>query len=304
MTSTPRTRVEVVRIDLHTHSNRSDGTESPSELVRRARTERIDVLGLTDHDTTEGWHEAADAAARWDLTLVRGIEVSCTFEGYGVHLLAYLPDPTYPPLAEELRRVLDGRNSRLPATLERLRALGIDIDVRDVRRVAGETAAMGRPHVADALVALGVVADRNEAFNRYLGPQGPAYVHRYAADLEAMIGTVRDAGGVSVLAHPWASRHDHTALDAAGLARLQRAGLAGLEVDHEDHDTTIREGLRRIAADLDLIVTGSSDHHGLGKLGHDLGCNTTAPDQYSRLLALAADAAAAAGRHVPEVLPG
>ena len=168
---------------------------------------------------------------------MRGIEVSCTFAGYGVHLLAYLPDPTYPPLAAELQRVLDGRNSRLPATLERLRDLGIDIDVHDVRTVAGETAAMGRPHVADALVALGVVADRNEAFDRFLGPQGPGYVHRYAADLETMIGTVADAGGVSVLAHPWASRHDHTRpRRARARGGCSDAGLAGVEVDHEDHD--------------------------------------------------------------------
>ena len=161
-----------MRIDLHTHSNRSDGTESPADLVKRAHAEGIDVLGLTDHDTTEGWDEAVDAAESAGLRLVRGIEVSCVFAGYGVHLLAYLPAVTYPPLARELQRVLDGRNSRLPATLERLRALGIDIDVHDVRRVAGETAAMGRPHVADALVELGVVRDRNEAFNTYLGPQG------------------------------------------------------------------------------------------------------------------------------------
>ncbi|MEO5711429.1 MAG: PHP domain-containing protein [Nocardioidaceae bacterium] len=293
-----------MRIDLHTHSHRSDGTESPTELVRRAHEHGIDVLGLTDHDTTEGWQEAADVASRLDLTLVRGIEVSCTFEGYGVHLLAYLPDPTHPPLATELRRVLDGRNSRLPATLERLRAIGIDIDVQDVRRVAGETAAMGRPHVADALVALGVVTDRNEAFNRYLGPQGPAYVHRYAADLEDMIGTVADSGGVTVVAHPWASRHDHSALDAAGLARLQTAGLAGIEVDHEDHDAATREQLRAIAVDLDLIATGSSDYHGLGKVGHDLGCNTTAPDQLERLLDLAQRSQQASGRSTPEVLRG
>ena len=293
-----------MRIDLHTHSNRSDGTESPADLVRRAHAEGIDVLGVTDHDTTEGWDEAAAVAVRCDLTLVRGIEVSCTFEGYGVHLLAYLPDPSYPPLAAELQRVLDGRNSRLPATLERLRSLGIDIDVRDVRRVAGESAATGRPHVADALVALGVVADRNEAFNRFLGPQGPAYVRRYAADLETTIGTVADAGGVSVVAHPWASRHDHTALDEPGLARLQDAGLAGIEVDHEDHDPATRAVLRSIARDLDLVVTGSSDHHGLGKVGHDLGCNTTAPEQLERLLALAGAAAQASGRSTPGVLTG
>jgi predicted metal-dependent phosphoesterase TrpH len=291
-----------VRIDLHTHSNRSDGTESPGELVRRAHAEGIDVLALTDHDTKAGWQEAAEAAESTGVTLVRGIEVSCTFVGYGVHLLAYLPDPTYPPLADELRRVLDGRNSRLPATLGRLRDLGIDIDVADVRAVAGETAAMGRPHVADALVALGVVADRNEAFDRYLGPQGPAYVHRYAADLETMIGTVADAGGVTVLAHPWASRHDHEALDDRGIARLQQAGLSGVEVDHEDHAPDVRVRLRALAERLDLVVTGSSDHHGEGKADHDLGCNTTAPEELRRLLDLAAAAAAASGRDTPRVL--
>ncbi len=291
-----------MRIDLHTHSNRSDGTESPADLVKRALGEGLDVLGLTDHDTTEGWDEAVDAAGSTGLRLVRGIEVSCVFAGYGVHLLAYLPDPTYPPLARELQRVLDGRNSRLPATLERLRALGIDIDVHDVRRVAGETAAMGRPHVADALVELGVVRDRNEAFNTYLGPQGPAYVHRYAADLEDMIGTVAGAGGVTVLAHPWASRHDHTALDAEGIAGLRDVGLAGVEVDHEDHDRATRDALRALARDLGLVVTGSSDYHGLGKVDHDLGCNTTAPDQLDRLLDLAAGAAEASGRTTPAVV--
>jgi 3',5'-nucleoside bisphosphate phosphatase len=291
-----------VRIDLHTHSNRSDGTESPSELVRRAHADGIDVLGLTDHDTTEGWQEAADAAEDTGVALVRGIEVSCTFVGYGVHLLAYLPDPAYGPLHRELRRVLDGRNSRLPATLQRLRDLGIDIDVEDVRAVAGETAAMGRPHVADALIALGVVADRNEAFDRYLGPQGPAYIRRYAADLETMIGCVRDAGGVSVLAHPWASRHNFSALDERGLARLTAAGLAGLEVDHEDHDPAARAALRTLASRLGLVATGSSDYHGTGKVGHDLGCNTTDPAQLERLLDLARRAAAASGRRTPEVL--
>jgi len=174
-----------VRIDLHTHTDRSDGTESPGDLVRRAHAHRIDVLGLTDHDTTEGWADAVEVADELGIVLVPGIEISCTFVGYGVHLLGYLPDPTYQPLAAELQRVLDGRNSRLPATLARLRDLGIDIDVHDVRRVSGETAATGRPHVADALIALGVVADRDEAFNRYLGPQGPAYVSRYAADTPA-----------------------------------------------------------------------------------------------------------------------
>ena len=293
-----------MRIDLHTHTDRSDGTDSPGDLVRRAHHHRIDVLGLTDHDTTDGWGEAGALAEELGVALVPGIEISCTFVGYGVHLLGYLPDPTYEPLATELQRVLDGRNSRLPATLARLRDLGIDIDVHDVRRVSAGTAATGRPHVADALIALGVVADRDEAFNRYLGPQGPAYVRRYAADLETMIDTVRQAGGVTVLAHPWASRHDHSALDEAGLTRLRQAGLAGVEVDHEDHDPAVRAELRALARRLDLLTTGASDHHGTGKVGHLLGCNTTDPEQYDRLLDLAAQSAAVSGRRTPEILRG
>jgi predicted metal-dependent phosphoesterase TrpH len=293
-----------MRIDLHTHSDRSDGTDSPAALVRAARAEGIDVLGLTDHDTTEGWAEAVRAAEELGVTLVRGIEASCKFAGYGVHLLAYLPDPAYPPLQEELRRVLDGRNARLPGILARLGDLGIDLSEHDVAGVAGEAAALGRPHVADALVAAGVVDDRKEAFDRFLGPQGPAYVHRYAADLETMIGIVAAAGGVSVLAHPWAKRHNHDALDRAGLARLKAAGLAGVEVDHQDHDSHARRRLRALARDLDLVVTGSSDYHGTGKVDHPLGCNTTAPDQLERLLALAERAAAAAERGTPEVVGG
>ena len=291
-----------MRIDLHTHSDRSDGTDSPAELVRLARDTGVDVLALTDHDTTEGWDEAADVAERSGVALVRGIEVSARFAGSGVHLLAYLPDPGHPGLVAELGRVLDGRNSRLPAVIDKLQGLGIDIEADDVRRIAGDAAALGRPHVADALVAKGVVADRDEAFARFLGPRGPAYVDRYAADLPTMIRTVTDAGGVSVIAHPWASRHDHEALDEAGLASLQADGLAGLEVDHQDHSPEVRDELRGIAGNLGLVTTGSSDYHGAGKLDHDLACNTTAPDQLDRLLALAADASARSGRDTPAVV--
>ena len=293
-----------MRIDLHTHTNRSDGTVSPADLVRHAQEVGIDVLGLTDHDTTESWDEAADVAARTGLTLVRGIELSCKLSGYGVHLLAYLPDPGYPPLEDELVRILDGRNSRLPAILDRLREIGIDIDAKDVRRLAGEAAAMGRPHVADALIDKGVVTSRTEAFDRYLGPRGPAYVKRYAADLVDMIGTVAAAGGVTVIAHPWASRHNHEALDEAGLASLKQAGLSGVEVDHQDHDPRTRETLRAVARNLDLVVTGSSDFHGVGKVDHDLGCNTTDPDAFERLMALADKAAVVSGRSTPEVIAG
>jgi predicted metal-dependent phosphoesterase TrpH len=262
----------------------------------------VDVLALNDHDTTEGWQEAAEAAQRDGVRLVRGIEISCKLEGSAAHLLAYLPDPTYEPLAAELERILDGRNARLPATLAKLRRLGIDITEDDVRRLAGDAAALGRPHVADALVEKGVVTHRGEAFDAYLGSQGPAYVNRYAAPLEAMVRTVAGAGGVSVIAHPWAKRHRHQALDEARFAALKREGLAGIEVDHQDHDDRARDALRSIARNLDLVVTGSSDYHGEGKRDHELGCNTTAPDELARLLELARDAAAASGRTTPEVV--
>ena len=291
-----------MRIDLHTHSDRSDGSDSPAELVRHARDRGIDVLGLTDHDTTEGWQQAADVAVRSGVTLVRGIEISARHQGDGVHLLAYLPDPTHPGLVAELDKVLDGRNSRLPAILDKLRGLGIDLAADDVRRLAGDAAAMGRPHVADALVERGVVADRDEAFTRFLGPRGPAYVDRYAADLTTMIRLVADAGGVTVIAHPWARRYTHHGLDRDGLATLRHLGLAGIEVDHQDHTPGSREQLRRIARELDLVATGSSDYHGVGKTDHDLGCNTTAPEQLERLLSLAAAASAASGRATPEVV--
>lgn len=291
-----------MRIDLHTHSDRSDGTSTPDELVEAARAAGLDVVAITDHDTTAGWDAAVRAGERHGVRVVRGIEVSCKLAGQGVHLLAYLPDPTYPPLAEELDRILDGRQARLPATLRRLREIGVDIDEQDVRRIAGDAAAMGRPHVADALVEKGVVADRGEAFDRFLGSHGPAYVNRYAAPIEAMLTSVSEAGGVSVLAHPWAKRHNTDALDEAQFARLKRKGLTGVEVDHQDHDPSVRERLRAIAQDLDLVITGSSDFHGGGKTDHDLGCNTTDPEQFERLLELAKASAEASGRRVPEVL--
>lgn len=291
-----------MRIDLHSHSDRSDGTDGPAELVERARDRGVDVLAITDHDTTEGWDEAADAAQRSGVVLVRGIEISARHRGDSVHLLAYLPDPQHPPLVEELERVLDGRNGRLPAVLDKLHGLGIEVEADDVRRLAGEAAALGRPHVADALVEAGVVRDRDEAFARFLGPGGPAYVDRYAADLTRMIRVVADAGGVSVVAHPWARRYAHGGLDEPGLAALREEGLAGIEVDHQDHSPEVRDRLRGIAGDLGLLVTGSSDYHGAGKHDHELACNTTAPDQLDRLLDLAAAASARSGRRTPQVV--
>jgi predicted metal-dependent phosphoesterase TrpH len=280
-----------VRIDLHTHSRASDGTQSPAEVVRAAADAGLDVVALTDHDTAQGWSEAAAAAAECGIELVTGIEISTRFQHAGVHLLAYLPDGEDPSLLHALDRVLDGRNSRVPAILDKLREVGVDLTEDDVRRVAAGTPATGRPHVADALVAAGVVADRAEAFERYLSPGRPGYATRYAADLEDMVPLVVAAGGVPVIAHPWA-RTAGTVLTEGAFASLQELGLAGIEVDHQGHDASRRARLRAIAGNLGLIVTGSSDYHGTGKVDHDLGCNTTDPAEYGRIVELAAKARA------------
>jgi predicted metal-dependent phosphoesterase TrpH len=292
-----------VRIDLHTHSRASDGTQSPAELVRAAADAGLDVLAITDHDTAGGWAEAEQAARGTGLELVRGMEISTRHDGRAVHLLAYLPDPTYPPLDDELAKILDGRSSRLPAMLEQLRGVGIDIHEADVHRAAPGTAATGRPHVADALVELGVVENRTEAFKRFLNPGRPAHARRYAPSLETMLREVTAAGGVSVIAHAW-GRHGVEHPDEATIAGLAELGLGGLEVDHQDHDPGARERLRAIARNLDLVVTGSSDHHGTGKIDHELGVNTTAPEEYHRLLERAGAAAARSGRSVPAVVRG
>jgi predicted metal-dependent phosphoesterase TrpH len=274
-----------VRIDLHTHSSASDGTDTPGDLVREAAAAGLDVVALTDHDAMSGWAEAQQAADEAGITLVPGLEISTRFHHRGVHLLGYLPDPTHPGLVGELDRILEGRTARTPAIVAALREHGIDVSEEDVRRESGGSVAAGRPHVADALVRLGVVADRTEAFATLLSPGQPGYVNRYASALEEMIPLVAAAGGVSVVAHPW-GRGSRSVLDAEALAGLKDLGLAGIEVDHQDHSPADRAELRALARDLDLVVTGSSDHHGLGKVDHDLGVNTTDPEQYERLLSL------------------
>jgi predicted metal-dependent phosphoesterase TrpH len=261
-------------------------------VIRAAVEAGLDVVALTDHDTALGWPEATAAASAAGIELVTGIEVSTRYEHAGVHLLAYLPDVDDPGLAVSLDRVLEGRRSRVPAILSRLSEVGIELTEDDVRRVAVDTPSTGRPHVADALVARGVVADRAEAFERYLNPGRPGYASRSAEDLEDMIPTVVAAGGVPVIAHPWA-RTARKVLTEEAFARLQALGLAGIEVDHQGHTLRMRDELRGIAHDLGLVVTGSSDFHGTGKVDHDLGCNTTDPGEYARILDLAATARSA-----------
>jgi predicted metal-dependent phosphoesterase TrpH len=289
-----------VRIDLHTHSDRSDGTLPAGEVVRAAAAAGLDVVALTDHDSTVGWAEARAAAVETGTGFVAGAELSCSYAGQGLHLLAYLFDPTHPGLVAVLDRVLRAREERLPRICAALRDLGIPLRDEDVRAEAAGAAALGRPHVADALVRLGVAADRDEAFDTLLSSGRPAYVPRYAAPVEEVLPLVTDAGGVAVVAHPW-GRHGSSALDRSGLADLRDRGVTGVEVDHEDHTPEQRTQLRTLARELDLVATGSSDFHGTGKVGHALGCNLTAPDQLDRLLERAEAAARAAGAATPAV---
>ncbi|HSI92946.1 MAG TPA: PHP domain-containing protein [Jiangellaceae bacterium] len=284
-----------MRIDLHTHSSISDGTDRPDALVRQAAAAGLDVLALTDHDTFDGWAAAMDAAEPAGITVVGGVEMSTTLHGAGVHVLGYLPDPAYRALADELARIRTDRTGRIRGITERLRAFGVQITVGDVLSQAGDASSLGRPHVADALVAKGYARNRAEAFTRWLAEGGPAFVRKYAPTTATAIALIRSAGGVPVLAHPW-GRSSRPALSAATIEDLAATGLAGLEVDHDDHDPVARDRLRELAVELGLVVTGSSDHHGTGKAGHRLGTNTTARDEYERLIELAAAAAGRAGR--------
>jgi 3',5'-nucleoside bisphosphate phosphatase len=278
----------LVRIDLHTHSNASDGTDSPAELMTLAKAAGLDVVALCDHESSAGWGAAANAARPLDIELVRGMEISTRHHDTPVHLLAYFLDPSGAALTAELGRILDGRRTRLSAVIERLNADGIELTEADVLAEAGDAVAVGRPHIADALVARGEVGDRNEAFERFLDRGRPGYVPRYAPLLDDMIRLVIDAGGLPVIAHPWRGS-SRAVLQAEDIAALAAGGLAGLEADHRAHSDADRTALRAIGADLRLVVTGGSDYHGTGKTDHDLGSSLTEPDQYERLVALAAE---------------
>ncbi len=291
-----------MRADLHTHSSCSDGTDRPGDLVRAAAAADLDVVALTDHDVAVGWPEARAAADEVGIGFVPGMEISAMYAGASVHLLGYGVDPEHPGLSAELDRILDGRNQRLPTVLERLRGVGLDLSAADVRAVAGNAAALGRPHVADAMVAAGMVRDRRQAFDDYLSPGRAGFVPRHAAPLLDVLRLVSAAGGVSVLAHPWA-RGGRRVLTPEVLAELAGLGLTGLEAWHQGHGDDDRRRLAALADSLGLVATGSSDYHGTGKVDHDLGCHTTPEPSVRRLLAAMGSAAAAAQRADAGVQP-
>ncbi|MET9834089.1 PHP domain-containing protein [Streptomyces sp. NPDC006385] len=269
-----------MRIDLHTHSTASDGTDTPAELVRRAAAAGLDVVALTDHDTTRG-HAEAIAALPDGLTLVTGAELSCRIDGISMHMLAYLFDPEEPALLAERELVRDDRVPRAKGMIAKLNALGVPVTWEQVLRIAGD-GSVGRPHVASALVELGVVPTVGDAFTQdWLADGGRAFVEKHETDPFEAIRLIKAAGGVAVFAHPAASKRGRTVPESA-IAAMAAAGLDGIEVDHMDHDPDARARLRGLAKELGLLTTGSSDYHGSRKTCV-LGEYTTDPEVYGEI---------------------
>lgn len=278
-----------MRIDLHAHSTASDGTQPPADVVRRAAAAGLDVVALTDHDTVAG-HQAAAASLPHGLTLVPGAEISCEVVDVGgartsLHLLAYLFDPAEPQFAAARERLHADRLRRADDMVVKLRELGAPVTAERVHEIAAG-GAVGRPHVARALVEAGVVPDVASAFtDEWIGSGGRAYVDKYALGPIEAIALVRRAGGVAVFAHPGAIKRGAVVPDDI-IAAMAAAGLFALEVDHPDHDVPTRERLRALASSLGLQATGSSDDHG-AITGHRLGCETTPPEVWDALRAAA-----------------
>ena len=275
-----------MRIDLHTHSSVSDGTETPAELLASAQAARLDVVALTDHDTTAGW-AVAEAARPAGLTVVPGMEMSCRWfpddePPISVHLLAYLFDPVHPGFAAERARLRDERLERGERIVAALAADGYPVRWDEIVERSGG-GVVGRPHIARALVAGGAADSVDHAFATLLHHGSPYYVTKVDTEVQAAIALVRAAGGVPVFAHGLASKRGRVVGDAA-IAAMVDAGLLGVEVDHPDHSPDERAHLRRIADDLGLITTGSSDYHGTNKVT-PIGACTTDPEQLAAILA-------------------
>jgi len=273
------------RIDLHTHSNRSDGTFEPAEVVRLAAERALDVVALTDHDTTDGLTEALTTGSVVGVEVVPGVEFSAEFDGQSVHVLCYWMDPQDAALQLELRRLREDRFRRGELMVGKLRDLGLPVGFERVRAIAGD-ATIVRPHIAQAMVEAGVVASEKEAFERYIGDGGPAHVAKHALDPLDAVALIDAAGGVCALAHPgmWG---DQSSVPDELIERMAAAGMRGLEVDHPDHSREMRERYRALAERLGLIGTGGSDCHGTRYDPVRLGTSLCDPEAFAALRALA-----------------
>ena len=267
-------------IDLHLHSNVSDGTGSPTDVVREAHAAGVRTMALTDHDTAAGWDEAREECLRLGMTFIPGMEFSSRIEQGSIHILAYLIDPNYAPLAEELDKLQNDRENRLRQMTENVSA---DYDItweHVMEQVAASGKSLGRPHLADALVAQGIIGERSEAFDGILSKNGPYYVSQYALDPVSAVKLIRAAGGVPVMAHP-TTRGRVAPMEY--IDRLIEAGLGGYEIEHRENMEPGKTILREICVERGLIMTGSSDYHGTGKPNQP-GENTTAPEMLAKII--------------------
>jgi predicted metal-dependent phosphoesterase TrpH len=272
----------LVRIDLHTHSNVSDGTEEPAALIESARRAGLDAVALTDHDSTAGWGAASAAAETAGIRFIPGMEVSCQSDtGISVHVLSYLHDPAHPGLLAEIEKSRTARLSRAKRMVERL-SEDFPITWELVQDHVASGATVGRPHIADALVALKIVADRSEAFEQVLTVRSKYWVGHYAPHPAVAVELIRSAGGVPVFAHPSAFARGRVVGEAV-MNEMIDAGLLGLEIDHRDNPEDARAELRRTAEEHGLLITGSSDYHGAGK-PNLLGENLTAAETLERIV--------------------
>jgi predicted metal-dependent phosphoesterase TrpH len=272
-------------IDLHTHSLASDGTDTPGELINKAHASGISVLGLMDHDTVTGWDEAI-TYLRPGMSLVLGSEISCqTSDGISVHMLGMLFDRENSALADVLSTTRDNRITRMNRIIARLNEAGFEISIEDVLAQLAPGATLGRPHLADALIAKRIVASRDEAFTELLHNNSKFYISHYSPTPEAAIKLIKQAGGVAVIAHPLASLRGRT-VSIESFKSMVEAGLDGIEISHRDQSEDERELLREVVAQYGIIATGSSDYHGNGKL-NELAEFTTKPEDFEALEARA-----------------
>lgn len=275
-----------MKIDLHTHSNASDGTDSPSQLIANAIDAGINILALTDHDTIAGWQEAEAALVSHpkgaSLKLVPGSEISCQDrDGTSIHMLGLLFDPNFEPLMQEMEKTRENRLTRMERIVARLNESGIEITMAEVYAQKRDDATLGRPHLADALVARGHIANRDEAFATYLHNGSKFYINHYSPSPIDAIRLIKAAGGVSIIAHPLASRSGRK-VEPEIFTELIEAGLDGIEVNHRDNAEDEKSLLLEIARQHNLVVTGSSDYHGTGKMNR-LAEFTTSPEEWERL---------------------
>ena len=277
--------VRMTRIDLHTHSTHSDGTFEPAGVIRLGAERDLDVVALTDHDTTDGLPEALATGLEVGVEVVPGVEFSAEYLGTSVHVLCYWMDAEDPALQLELRRLREDRYRRGELMVDQLRALGLRIAFERVREIAGD-ATIVRPHIAQAMVEAGIVETEKDAFERYIGDGGPAHVAKHALDPIDAVGLIDAAGGVCAIAHPgmWG---DQSSVPVELIERMAAAGMRGLEVDHPDHTPEMRERYRTLAGELGLIATGGSDCHGTRYDPVRLGTSLCEPEAFAALRALA-----------------